>query len=216
TWLKQFKFQDTRYNMNFYLDNGTITKLTMMYQKQKYPYYNDTELKVRIIHIPYKSIDENRFVFTILLPYNGIKLSDIEENLLINQQKLLMNNAFSIQELLLYLPKFKMECQFQLSEILSEMGMTDAFDIHKADFSNIDNEKNNLYITKVIHKACIEVNEQGSEAAAATAVIFTRGRSSTIRHPPPVEFTCDHPFLFMIREEKRNITLFTGRFTTKP
>jgi serpin B len=95
-----------------------------------------------------------------------------------------------------------------LSNHLKELGAPLAFDEVKADFSGINsNAKGKLNISKVIHQAVVEVNEEGTEAAAATAAIMT-----TRMLVMPTEFICDRPFLFIINEKKTNAILFIGKF----
>ena len=89
------------------------------------------------------------------------------------------------------------------------MGMPDAFSLPPADFSGIDGKKD-LVISAVLHKAFVDVNETGTEAAAATAVIV--GRTSVMPDPPPV-FRADHPFVFLIRDTRTGSILFMGRLT---
>src|SRR5262249_17383123 len=112
-------------------------------------------------------------------------------------------------EVKVWLPKFKLTCQAQLSEILSAMGMPLAFDANKADFSGMDG-KRDLFITGVFHKAFVDVNEEGTEAAAATGVVV-----GAMAMPPtnPLEFRADHPFIFLIRDEATGCILFIGRVT---
>jgi len=86
------------------------------------------------------------------------------------------------------------------------MGMADAFDPAKADFSGMTGTKD-LFISAVVHKAFVDVNEEGTEAAAATAVV---ARMTAVAEPPP-EFRADHPFLFLIRDTKTGAILFLGR-----
>jgi serpin B len=90
--------------------------------------------------------------------------------------------------------------------VLGEMGMTDAFSPDKADFSGI-NGKTDLFISAVIHKAYVDVNEEGTEAAAATAVVV----GITSVQPQPPVFRADHPFLFLIRDNHSGSILFIGR-----
>lgn len=103
-----------------------------------------------------------------------------------------------------YIPRFKFTQSFDLSKNLSDMGMKDAFSA-AADFSGI-NGKKNLYISEVIHKAFVEVNEEGTEAAAATAVVLNI--KALIKEPV---FNADHPFIFLIRDKKTGSILFMGR-----
>ena len=92
------------------------------------------------------------------------------------------------------------------------MGLNDAFDPSRADFSGIDGRARWLYLSAVLHKAYVEVNEQGTEAAAATAVVI--GVTSAISKELPREFRADHPFLFLVRDRTTGSVLFTGRVTT--
>lgn len=109
-------------------------------------------------------------------------------------------------EVQLHLPKFKLEESYDLKSTLSSMGMTDAFSQSKADFSGMSLERN-LFLSNVFHKAFVEINEQGSEAAAGT------GSEVSFRiRLPFIEFNADHPFLFFIRHNKTNSILFYGRF----
>lgn len=105
------------------------------------------------------------------------------------------------------LPRFKVEAGFELQDVLSAMGMPAAFG-GGADFSGI-NGRRDLSISAVIHKAFADVNEAGTEAAAATAVAMTR--SAVVRPEPPVRFRADHPFLFLIRDKTTGSILFLGR-----
>ena len=107
------------------------------------------------------------------------------------------------------LPKFKMEETYDLKEILVSMGMEDAFDVSKSDFSGMS-PSNDLVVSKLVHKSFVEVNEEGTEAAAATAatMMFRSAR------PPPIMFIADHPFLFFIRHNPSQSILFFGRFCT--
>jgi serpin B len=102
-----------------------------------------------------------------------------------------------------FLPRFETTYPLRLDEALRSMGMVDAFS-GKADFSGMDRMP--LFISAILHKAFVLVNEEGTEAAAATAVVMTRGLPS----PPPV-FCADHPFVCLIRENRTQSILFLGR-----
>ena len=107
------------------------------------------------------------------------------------------------------LPKFKVEAGFELQKALSAMGMPVAFS-GDADFSGI-NGRRDLFISAVIHKAFVDVNEEGTEAAAATAVLMPR--SAAARPEPLMTFRADHPFVFLIRDKPTGSILFLGRVT---
>jgi hypothetical protein len=104
-----------------------------------------------------------------------------------------------------YLPRFTLESSFELSGILADVGMPDAFEPGIADFSGIDGA-DDLSISGVFHKAWVQVNEAGTEAAAAT--VFSTGR---VGPPPPIVFRADHPFIFFIRDTQSGSILFMGR-----
>lgn len=104
----------------------------------------------------------------------------------------------------LYLPKLKLEENYDLKSPLSSMGIRNAFDPGQADFTGMSVKKD-LFISEVIHKAFVEVNEEGTEAAAATGVLMMRSRV------PTTTFKADHPFIFFIRHNKSQTILFFGR-----
>ena len=114
------------------------------------------------------------------------------------------------------MPKFEFRSQFGQSETLSKMGMPDAFDDQMADFSGMDgascppmDDDPCLIISDVIHEAFVLVNEEGTEAAAATAsIVYVETESIA---PPPIEVTVDRPFIFLIRDRATNAIVFVGR-----
>ena len=107
------------------------------------------------------------------------------------------------------LPRFKIETQYALKPILCLLGAGLAFS-DAADFGGISEEP--LKISEVVHKAFVEVNEEGTEAAAATAVTMVRAMAAmTPKRPEPKVFKADHPFLFVIRDRKTSAVLFAGR-----
>jgi serpin B len=119
-----------------------------------------------------------------------------------------MASQMTMREVSIKLPRFKMESSFKLNETLAKMGMPDAFARDRANFSGINGMRRDLYISDVFHKAWVEVAEEGTEAAAATAVhMMARGA----RPPPPPEFRADHPFIFLIRDTPSGSLLFMGR-----
>jgi len=168
--------------------------------------FNYAELdNLQLLELPYVGGD---VAMVVLLPKEKNGLSALENSL--NQKQLddWLAQGRS-REVNVFLPKFKLTQQFSLSRTLAGMGMTDAF-LSSANFSAMDGGRD-LFISAVIHKAFVEVNEQGTEAAAATAVGM---EAMAIRRPAPMPvFRADHPFLFLIRDTHSGSILFLGRVT---
>jgi serpin B len=159
------------------------------------------------LQVPYKG---KELAMDVILPKKGVSLSKIEQDLNNKAFSDLVANAKGA-EIQLSFPKFKAEFSLDLGELLSKMGMPLAFDPAKANFKGIRYLKQGetLSISKVLHKAFVEVNEEGTEAAAATAVVMMLAGAP----PPPIEFKADRPFLYFIRHVKTGAILFMGRFS---
>ena len=145
----------------------------------------------------------------IFLPHDTYGLAKLEESLTPEKlQKAFKSVSQSQpQKLAVSLPRFKLTQQFLLNEILARMGVTDMFSEFKADFSGITAGSERIYVSHVIHKAFVEVNEKGTEAAAATAVVMM-SPAGLMMNP----ISCvDHSFLFMICHKKSNAILIMGR-----
>ena len=140
----------------------------------------------------------------ILLPNNDTDLSNVQQSLTLNNLSV-WNESLRNQTVTLQMPKFKLETAYTLNDLLIEMGMPSAFDPGFADFSGIT-ETEKLFIAAALHKAFVEVNEEGIEAAAATAVVIT-----TESFQPIPQFIADHPFIFIIQDSETGNILFLGR-----
>jgi serpin B len=118
-----------------------------------------------------------------------------------------LEQSSSLQRVMVYIPKFRLQTRYDLVSTLAEMGMPTAFTAG-ADFSGMDG-RDDLYVSDVIHMAYADVNEEGTEAAAATVAVM---RLTAIREEPPVPvFRADHPFIFIIRDNNSGAVLFAGR-----
>ena len=162
-WQTQFAKAATQ-EKDFFISSDMSKEISMMNHTGSFNYFEDNN--IQMVELPYKG---NDLSMVVLLPQekNGIKALEKRinrENWLNNYDK--MRN----QKIILFLPKFSATEQFQLKDTLANMGMPEAFTM-KADFSGMDGTKD-LYIGEVVHKAFIDVNEEGSEAAAATAVVM--------------------------------------------
>jgi serpin B len=166
---------------------------------------------LQLLELPYIGDDLN---MVVLLPRDVDGLKGVED--LLNTQTFDRWLAEAReQKVAVFLPKFKLSAQFSLVKALGEMGMTDAFS-RRADFSGMDGERD-LYISAVVHKAFVDVNEEGTEAAAATGVVMSHMSVMRMPRPTPI-FRADHPFVFLIRENHSGSILFLGRLVdpTRP
>lgn len=198
-WAAQFEKKGT-HDEPFHLSVERQKAVPLMHRTGDYGYMETDELQA--LKLPYVGGDLSMIV---ILPRKVDGLPALEKGL--TQGKL--SKWFSglrNQKVEVSLPRFKATTQFELNKVLSKMGMPDAFDATRADFSEMTGNRD-LMISNVIHKAFVEVNEQGTEAAAATGVVMT------LRAMPsePKVFRADHPFLFVILEEKSGAILFLGR-----
>ncbi|NXK52211.1 SPB6 protein, partial [Chauna torquata] len=180
----------------------------MMFRKDKFNMTYIGDLETKVLELPYVG---NELSMIILLPDaiqdGSTGLGKLEREL--TYEKLIdwINpEMMDSTEVKVCLPRFKLEENYDLKPVLSSMGMPDAFDLLKADFSGISTG-NELALSEVVHKAFVEVNEEGTEAAAATAGVMVM-RCAMIAP----DFTADHPFLFFIRHNKTSSILFCGRF----
>lgn len=194
-WAHQFDPEDTD-DGPFYLATGDTVSVPLMSQKARFGYQATKDLQV--LELPYVGEDLSMLV---LLPQERDGLPALEAALTVENLALWTQDLHAT-EVQVLLPRYKLSGQFDLGGTLEAMGMVDAFD--EADFSGMTGQRD-LFISAVVHKAFVDVNEEGTEAAAATAVVMGRGFS-----PSPV-FRADHPFLFLIRENSTGSVLFLGR-----
>ena len=204
-WSEPFEKSATQ-DGTFTTDDGARVTVPLMNHTFDARNYADGG-NVQILDLPYEGTAARQMVMTIVLPKTGTPLSTIE-NALTSKQLDSWIAKESSQKILVALPRFKAEQSMTLSSTLVSMGMTSAFSA-KADFSGISSNPNGLSISEVIHKAYVDVDEAGTEAAAATAVLAIGG--SAMPPADPLTFRADHPFLFFLRDKTSGAILFAGR-----
>lgn len=199
-WAREFDKQNTA-NAPFSVTSTQKLPVPLMNLTADFKYAEVGGLQ--LLELPYAG---DGFAMVVLLPRDVDGLKNLEN--LLNKQTLdhWLTQARELNVAVL-LPKFKLAAQFSLAKPLGEMGMTDAFS-PGADFSGMDGERD-LFISAVVHKAFVDVNEEGTEAAAATGVVM---RMNAVRMPRPTPiFRADHPFIFLIRDLHSGSILFLGR-----
>ena len=201
-WANQFTRRMTE-DAPFQVSAREKVTVPMMGQQDPFKYAAMKDLQ--ILELPYAEHDLSMIV---LLPKAVDGLRELETRLTTaNLNRWL--TGLKRQEVGVYLPRFKMTSAFQLNDALSSLGMKLLFSIEEADLSGMTDESA-LFVSAVVHEAWVDVDEDGTEAAAATAVIARSSESVPPPEPIPV-FRADHPFVFLVRHNQTGSILFLGR-----
>lgn len=198
-WLYPFKEKTTR-EMPFITSNGQAIETQFMTMQQKFRYFERPNIQV--IEIPYT---DDKMSMMIFLPRNGLAM--LEETISAQTIRALHNymRVRPTTSVNLFLPRFKINTDTSLKKPLIDLGMKSAFE-GGADFSGMT-KSSALRISEVLHKTFVKLNEKGTEAAASTAVLMTRGGGLNAKKT----FKADHPFLFVIKDNQTGSILFIGR-----
>ncbi|XP_065291753.1 ipis-1-like isoform X2 [Dermacentor albipictus] len=199
-WNSQFDPKST-HRSNFHLDKKNKKEVDMMFQKNDYKMGHSEELGLTALEIPYRG---GKTSMLILLPDDIEGLSQIEDRLTSQKLSDLLKHLSFRSDVKLYLPKFKLEQTINLKETLTAMGIEDFF-TPSADLTGISTS-GKLLASEVFHKAFVEVNEEGTEAAAATAIVMM----TYCARLDDIQFVVDRPFMFLIRSHDPDVVLFLG------
>lgn len=201
-WKHQFDSKNTA-ERPFYVTPDNPVNVPMMYQKQKFAVA--LAEKVRLVELPY---GQGNYTMVVALPDEGVLAAEVAAGLDSEKWNEWMEAlSYGITEVELYMPKFKYEYKRKLNDDLVSLGMGPAFDPGIADFSRISDVE--VFISFVLHQTFIENKEEGTEAAAATVVGFTR----TSLPPEPEKININRPFLYFIREITTGTIVFMGLVT---
>ena len=196
-WTKQFDKKLT-FAGTFNTEDGQKKEVQMMSRKGEIEYGEVNNSK--IVRLPYGN---GKTAMYCILPEQGVKVNDYIEEFDIEKWKELKESLSKQDDVILHLPRFKLEYGIKnLNDTLTELGMGEAFS-ESADFSGI---RDDIYISRVLHKAVIEVNEEGSEAAGVTVVEM---KETAARDP--IMFIADRPFIFLIADDETGTILFMGK-----
>ncbi|XP_060773784.1 leukocyte elastase inhibitor-like isoform X2 [Neoarius graeffei] len=207
-WKDVFNTEDTK-EMPFKINKNETKPVQMMYKKKKFLFNYVDEYKLQVLDLPYV---EEELSMVVLLPEESQDGSDSLQKLEteITVDKLLeWTNPEKMtrwSDINVHLPKFKLEEQYSLMDTLNKMGMSSLFQANVADLTGMSSQEG-LFMSSVAHKAFVEVNEEGTEAAAAAIVAVNE--SCLLQEE---NFMADHPFLFFIRHNPMKSILFFGRF----
>lgn len=196
-WLYQFDVKNTEKRM-FHTTKTAQKLVPTMFTKASFNCGELPELNAKFIEVPYSS---EAIAMIIILPNEVDGLSALQNNF---KWEILANAPWqNFEKVELYLPKFKFETAINLKDTLRKMGLNSMFE-DTANFSRMSDKP--LKVSKVVHKAIIEVNEEGTEAAAATAAVMRLRRMASI----PKQFEVNHPFMFIIEHKLSKLPLFLG------
>ena len=203
-WLNQFD-NDSTQKEEFHLSATQFVMTPMMHRTGGYRYYDGGAFQE--LELPYAG---NEMSMIVLLPKQNDGLPAIEQALTAGTAGEWIQKLEPVDKVILTFPRFAMTQQFELSGALSAMGMPQAFS-GAADFSGMTG-KPDFTISAAIHKAYIDVNEKGTEAAAATIIgMRATAMRAPMPEPPPIVFRADHPFLFILLDTRSGSMLFLGR-----
>ncbi|XP_062424068.1 serpin B10-like [Rhea pennata] len=202
-WATKFQAEATR-QRPFRINTNTTKPVPMMFLSDKFNWCYIESVQTNILELPYVHNDLSMF---ILLPSDVSGLQKLEGELTFeNLSEWTSQELMEKTKMEVYLPRFTLEEKYDLKSTLSRMGIQDAFIEGQADFTGMS-ENSDLVLSQAFHKCYMEVNEEGTEAAAASSgVLASRSLGATII------FAADHPFLFFIRHNKTKCILFLGRF----
>lgn len=199
-WASRFDQRETSQE-TFWISPADKSSVPMMTQVDRFG-YSARQPDLQILELPYAG---NQLSMIVLLPKRVDGISELE-TALTEENLSRWTSHLRQREVSVYLPRFRVRSQFGLNGVLRSLGIENAFS--DADFSGMDGTKA-LYLSAVIHQAFVDVNEEGTEAAAATAVVMA---VRSMPAPPPV-FRADHPFVSVIRENSTGSILFLGRMS---
>lgn len=206
-WNEKFDASKTR-DSNFYLTDGSSVQVPFMTSKKKQFLRAFDGFKV--LTLPYKQgEDKRRFAMYFFLPDDRNGLQSLVEKL--GSESGFIDRHLPLQEVEVgefRIPKFKISFELEASKVLKELGLVLPF-TGEGDLSEMVDSPHgqDLYVSSIFHKSFIEVNEEGSEAAAASAAVI---KLRELLMDGPIDFVADHPFLFLIREDMTGVVLFIG------
>ncbi|XP_045765085.1 alaserpin-like isoform X3 [Maniola jurtina] len=202
-WADQFEKELTK-DQDFHVNRNKVIPVPMMYRKGYYDYVESDELKSQIIKIPYERYEASLIV---VLPRDVEGILELEEKLKDPQVLDRVMKSPSLLEVILHMPRFKIETKTNLKDVLIKMNVSKLFKSDEAKLHHLLKNADDLYIDSALQKAFIEVNEFGTEAAAAN-VFDGPGGSFVFDAPEPKVFNADRPFYFAIK--MNSLTLFNG------
>ncbi|MCF8231746.1 MAG: serpin family protein [Bacteroidales bacterium] len=201
-WKNDFNKSKTT-ESTFFLENGTSKSISMMWQKADLKYYDNNQFQ--LVELPYEN---KNYCMYILLPDSDVKLERVIDSLNYKSWHSYKESLSMKRNINFGMPRFQCEHSVGMKDLVSGMGLEKLFHQSKADLSGISDQQ--VAISEMMHKAAIDVDEEGTEASAATslAISFT-----TLVEDNPFNLIVNRPFIFAIEEKRSNTLLFIGKMT---
>ncbi|CAO2595699.1 Serpin B9 [Lemmus lemmus] len=204
-WHQQF-YKENTMEMPFKINKSEKRPVQMMCQEDTFNLAYVNEVQAQVLEMPYEG---KELSLVVLLPDDGVDLSKVENSLTFEKLTAWTKPDFmKSTDVEVSFPKFKLQEDYDMESVFQHLGMVDVFQDGKADLSGMSPERD-LGVSKFVHKSVVEVNEEGTEAAAASLDMIVACCASIIP-----TFCADRPFLFFIRHNKTNSLLFCGRFSS--
>ncbi|XP_052004997.1 probable serpin E3 isoform X2 [Xyrauchen texanus] len=201
-WQKQFLFTETQ-NLPFTLSDGSTVKVPMMYQSTKVNFGQfrlPSDQQYTVLELPY--LERSLRLLVVLPSDRKTPLSQLESQLTAHAVGL-WDNGLRRTKMDIFFPRFKMQSRLNLKPVLQSLGISDIFSPSAADFRGISDEEG-LFVSEAFHEARIQVTEDGTKAASATAMVLLKRSRAAV-------FKADRPFLFILRQISTGLLLFIGR-----
>lgn len=209
-WADAFKPAATR-DQPFTRADGSKKPVPLMHRVDDYRHAQLDGFQV--LELPYKG---GELAMDVILPANHTGLPAIEAKLTAVTASEWLAKLTPASDVRVWLPKYRIEAETRLPGLLMSMGVKRVFDKNQSDLlglvTRLPSDDDNLYVSGAFHKAFVDVAEEGTEAAAATAVVVAAPTAIVVNPVPPIEFRADRPFLFLIRDVKHGTVLFVGRY----
>lgn len=204
-WHQPFNKEYTM-DMPFKINKDEKRSVQMMCREDTYNIAYVKEVQAQVLVMPYEGLELS---LVVLLPDEGVDLRKVENNLTFEKLTAWTKADFMENtDVEVFLPKFKLQEDYDMKSVFQRLGVVDVFQEDKADLSGMSPERH-LCVSKFVHKSVVELTEEGTEAAAASSAVIEFCCASSV----PI-FCADHPFLFFIRHNKTNSILFCGRFSS--
>ncbi|CAH1776292.1 unnamed protein product, partial [Owenia fusiformis] len=204
-WLEKFDPASTIAD-TFFMSHNRSIQVAMMRQAGSHRYYHSSELKAQFVELSYSANKDSETVMIIVLPDDRGGLEELENTLTDDVLNTALEKLVNVEKAFVYLPRLAFKSKVKLRNLLKDIGLVDLFS-GNINLNGLSDDPR-MDISEIIHEAAIDIHEEGTEAMAMSALVSSRSISE-----PPVTVHCNHPYMLLVRDRSRHVTLFMGRVT---